>query len=283
MLIATILGSLQFGVVSAQGDGTQGPDTAPILPDYRILSYYGFPGNEFMGILGEYDKETLLGLLREQAAEYEAADPTRPVLLAFEIIVSVAQRDAGADGNYLEYMDDKTVQEYVDFTAENGLLLILDMQFGRNTVEQEVDAVAEYLAYPHVHLAIDPEFSVSEGEVPGEVLGTIPASWVTTAQQMLAEISAVNNIPPKILIVHQFNLYSISDRDQIEQLPGVQFVLEVDGWGDPEAKRETYAVVGGAVPHEFYGFKLWYRQDEPLMTAAEVVALEPSPDIIIYQ
>ena len=34
---------------------------------------------------------------------------------------------------------------------------------------------------------------------------------------------------------------------------------------------------------EYHGFKLWYRQDEPLMTEAEVLALSPSPDLVIYQ
>lgn len=290
LLAALIAASAWIGPVLAQGDGTQGPDELPmtteqepLLPAHRILSYYGFPGNELMGILGEYEKEELLAILQNQAAEYEAVDNSRPWLLAFEVIASVAQRDAGADGNYLEYILDETIQEYVDFTAENGLLLILDMQFGYNTVEQEVNAVRDFLAYPHVHLALDPEFAVDEGEVPGEVLGTIDAADVRVAQEMLAEISAEAGIPPKLLVVHQFNLHSISNREQIEQIPGVQYVLEVDGWGDPEAKRETYNVVGGAVPHEFYGFKLWYRQDEPLMTPAEVLSLTPSPDLVIYQ
>lgn len=290
LLAALIAASAWIGPALAQGDGTQGPEELPtsteqaaLLPEHRILSYYGFPGNELMGILGEYEKEDLLAILQNQAAEYEAVDNSRPWLLAFEVIASVAQRDAGADGNYLEYILDETIQEYVDFTAEHGLLLILDMQFGLNTVEQEVNAVRDFLTYPHVHLALDPEFAVDEGEVPGEVLGQIDASDVRIAQEMLAEISAEAGIPPKLLIVHQFNLHSIANREQIEQIPGVQYVLEVDGWGEPEAKRETYNVVGGAVPHEYYGFKLWYRQDVPLMTPAEVLALEPTPDLVIYQ
>jgi hypothetical protein len=36
-------------------------------------------------------------------------------------------------------------------------------------------------------------------------------------------------------------------------------------------------------PIEFGGIKLFYRQDDPLMTPADVVALTPSPDLIIYQ
>ncbi|MGE3796542.1 MAG: hypothetical protein AB7G88_01770, partial [Thermomicrobiales bacterium] len=156
-------------------------------------------------------------------------------------------------------------------------------QFGRKTVAQEIDAVRQWLSYPHVHLAIDPEFAINEGETPGVDLGQIDAADVRTAQELLADIARSEGLPPKLLIVHQFNLYSLSNRDQIEQIPGVQFVLEVDGWGGPDAKRDTYAVVGGNVIHDFYGFKLWYRQDEPLMSAAEVMALQPPPDLVIYQ
>jgi hypothetical protein len=273
----------QAQVAAAQGDGTQGPNLEPLLPGNRILSYYGFPGNELMGILGEHDKETLLAILRDQLVEYEAADNSRPWLLAFEVIASVAQRDPGADGMYIAYAARDVIQEYVDFTAANDLLLILDVQFGRKTVSQEIDAVREWLVYPHVHLAIDPEFSIDEGQTPGIDLGRIDAADVRTAQDLLAAIVRENGIPPKLLIVHQFNLFSLTNRDLIEQIPDVQFVLEVDGWGGPDAKRDTYAVVGGSVPHEFYGFKLWYRQDVPLMTAAEVMALNPPPDIVIYQ
>ncbi|CAN5757192.1 hypothetical protein BH23CHL5_BH23CHL5_24840 [soil metagenome] len=268
----------------AQGDGTQGPDVRELLlPNYRILSYYGFPGNELMGILGEHDKDTLLTLLRDQLTEYEATDSSRPWKMAFEVIASVAQRDAGADGMYIAYASASVIQDYVDFTAANDLLLILDVQFGRKTVAQEIEAVREWLSYQHVHLAIDPEFAIKEGETPGIELGQIDATDVRLAQELLVEISRNDGIPPKLLIVHQFNLYSLTNRDQIVQIPDVQYVLEVDGWGAPEAKRDTYTVVGGNVPHEFYGFKLWYRQDAPLMTAAEVMSLQPPPDIVIYQ
>jgi hypothetical protein len=286
-LALTLAIALQCGYALAQSDGTGGPEEAPalepLLPNYRILSYYGYPGNELMGILGEHDPETLLGILRDQLAEYEAADSSRPWKLALEVIASVAQRDPGPDGMYIAYADDSTIQHYVDFTAANDMLLILDVQFGRKTVAQEIEAVRQWLSYPHVHLAIDPEFSVKEGETPGIDLGQIDAADVRTAQELLAEIVRGEGLPPKLLVVHQFNLYSITNREQIAQIPDVQFVLEVDGWGAPEAKRETYAVVGGNVPHEFYGFKLWYRQDVPLMTPAEVMALQPPPDLVIYQ
>lgn len=254
-----------------------------LLPAYRILSFYGFPGELNMGVLGEYDMQTLLEMLQAQAADYEAIDD-RPYKLAFEVIASVAQQYEGDDGDYLAYIGEDQLQQYIDFTAANDLLLILDVQFGHRTVQQEVAAMEPYLKYPHVQLALDPEFAVGEGEVPGSVIGSIDAADVAYAQQELARISSENGIPPKLLIVHQFTESSISNREQIQQIPGVQFVLEVDGFGTPDEKRSTFALLTGGEHFDYHGFKLWYnQQDDPIMTPDEVLALDPQPDLIIYQ
>lgn len=254
-----------------------------LLPTYRVLSYYGFPGEATMGVLGEFDMETLLGKLQAQASEYEAIDD-RPYKLAFEVIASVAQQYEGEDGDHLAYIGEDLLQQYIDFTAANDMLLILDVQFGRRTVQQEIEAMEPYLKYPHVQLALDPEFAVGEGEVPGTVIGNIDAADVLYAQQELARISAENGLPPKLLIVHQFTESSITNREEITQIPGVQFVLEVDGFGTPDEKRSTYALLTGGEAFDFHGFKLWYNgQDDPIMTPEEVLGLDPQPDLIIYQ
>jgi hypothetical protein len=266
---------------------TPGPEDArlagSVIPKNRILSYYGFPGNELMGILGAYNKDTVLQKLQDQATAYEAVDSTRPIKLAFEVIASVAQADAGDDGNYLVYTDDNVIKDYVDYTRKNDLLLILDVQYGRKSTKDELDAMEKWLKHDHVHVALDPEFAVKEGQVPGQDLGTIDASDVTYAQKRLADFAGVQNISPKILIVHQFNYYSISNKDHIKPVDGVDFVLEVDGWGPPDDKLATYGVIAGPPLIEYYGFKLWYDQDEPLMTPEQVLALNPSPNVIIYQ
>ncbi len=256
-----------------------------IFPHYRVISYYGFPGEELMGILGEYPPDELLVHLQQQAAAFEEADPTRPTKLALEVITSVAQGWQGEDGDYLAYIGRDKLMEYVEFTEQNDMLLILDMQFGRKTVQEEFEAVREFLLYPHVHLALDPEFAIDEGEVPAQNFGDIDAADVQYALEELAALTAENNLPPKMLVVHQFYQSSITNREQIQLVPGVQFVLEVDGFGSPDEKRSTYATITDGSPSEFFGFKLWYNpdQDYPLMTPAEIIALDPSPDLIIYQ
>jgi hypothetical protein len=257
--------------------------TGGLLPEYRLLSYYGFPDNPNMGILGEYDKDMLLGKLQDQAAEYEAVDPNRPIKLAFEMMATVALADAGLDGNYIRYTDPSVIQDYVDYTADHDMVLILDVQFGKASIQDQVDYVRPYLAYPHVHLALDPEFAVKDGEVPGQQLGSITAADVTYAQDQMVEIAQENGIPPKMLIVHQFNYYSLPDKENIGIVPGVQLVMVADGFGPPEDKLATYDVIITKSEIEYNGFKLFYKQDDPLMSPADVFNLNPVPDIIIYQ
>ncbi|MGH2547776.1 MAG: hypothetical protein ACRDHN_00175, partial [Thermomicrobiales bacterium] len=209
------------------------PGEGAIFPANRVLSYYGFPGNPNMGILGEYSKEDLLTRLQEQGAEYETADNSRPWKLAFEVIASVAQADAGADGLYIMPTDPDVIQEYIDFTAANDLLLILDIQFGLDTIENELGRLRDYLRYSHVYPAIDPEFMLNTGEQPGVDLGSIKAEEVTYAQQKVAEWAAEDGVPEKFLLVHQFNYYMIVDKENIGIVDGVQLVINADGWGPP--------------------------------------------------
>jgi hypothetical protein len=259
------------------------PTDGPLLPDYRIVMFYGHPHDPAMGIVGEHEIEQLAEVLREEAANYAAADPSRPVIPALEVIATVAQRVPGSDGTYILDTDTKTLTTYIDFAAEQGMVVVLDLQVGRSTVPAEIEKVRELLARPNVHLAIDPEFAVAEGQIPGEYIGSISAESITYAQEVLAEISATHGIPPKMLIVHQFREDMIQGKDQLAPIPGVQLVIDADGYGAPELKTAVYNFLVRDEPVEFAGVKLFYRQDMPLMTPQEILALVPAPDVIIYQ
>ena len=269
------------------GQPASPPADGSILPYYRVVAYYGQPHDANMGILGEYatedDLEGLHAALAEQAAEFELADPTRPIKLAFEVIATVAQGDPMSDGSWLLSTDHPTIQMFIDYAAANDMLVILDVQIGRRGVPDELELIRRYLEYPHVQVALDPEFAMRDGQVPGIDIGQIDAADVRYAQEYLAALTAELGLPPKILIVHQFHYAMIENKDEIAPYPGVQLVLDSDGWGPPELKRETYAVTNTQQPIEFNGIKLFYRQDEPLMTPSELIALDPVPDLIIYQ
>ncbi|HEU5430737.1 MAG TPA: hypothetical protein VFU81_03690 [Thermomicrobiales bacterium] len=259
------------------------PADGSLLPTYRIVTYYGHPHDEHMGIIGEFSKDEIAQRLQTEAANYEAADPSRPVLTAFELIATVAQRDPGPDGTYILDTDMDTLKEYVDYAADHNMLVFLDLQIGRGTVAAEIEKVRPLLERPNVHLAIDPEFAIGPGEIPGENIGSVPAESITYAQQYLAKLSHDLGLPPKILIVHQFREDMIGGKDQLAPVPGVQLVIDADGYGEPELKTQVYNILVRDQPVQFGGIKLFYKQDHPLMTAAEILALKPAPDVIIYQ
>ena len=270
------------GAADAATAGTAAMEGA-ILPKYRILAYYGHPADERMGILGAYNMDELLAQLLDEAATYEAADPDRPVMPAFEVIASVAQGDPMSDGSYLGHTDHDTIMEYVDFTAKHDIMLILDIQIGYTSVEEDMATVEEYLRYPNVHLAIDPEFSLSAPDLPGEVIGGVDGDEVTFAQERLVEICAEEGIPPKVLIVHRFRHEMIRDDQTVKPVEGVQLVIDMDGFGHPGLKMDSYKIFVTDKDPEYAGIKIFYEQDEPVMSAEEVLDLDPAPDYIMYQ
>jgi hypothetical protein len=258
-------------------------DDGSLLPKHRLLLFYGFPGNEDMGVLGEYDMQRLLEMLQETAAEYEAVDPSRPVKIAFEVIASVAQAEPQTDGSFLLDAPSALLDEYTNFAEANDMLIFFDVQIGRRKVSTEVEGLRPWLEKPFVHLALDPEFAMREGQIPGDHIGQIDGSDVTWTQNYLADLSREMGIPPKVLVVHQFKHSMIENKDTIAPVPGVQLVIDMDGWGPPDLKRGTYSAVISQEPIEFNGIKLFYKQDDPLMTPAEILELDPVPDLIIYQ
>ncbi|MGH2531304.1 MAG: hypothetical protein ACRDJW_03255 [Thermomicrobiales bacterium] len=263
--------------------GPVGGVDGAILPHYRILSFYGHPNDPNMGIVGEYGKEELLRLLREEQAAYEAAESSRPVMPAIEVIATVAQNWPTDEGQYLLTTGAHIIDDYARFCEENGLILILDVQIAHSNVEEEIERVRPWLELPFVHLAIDPEFAMAEGEIPGQAIGGMDAADITYAQEELAEIAAEHGLPPKVLIVHQFEEGMIRNAEQLAPVPGVQLVIEFDGYGEPANKIAGYNLFISDRPIEFGGIKLFYRQDAPLLMPPEIVALRPSPDLVIYQ
>jgi hypothetical protein len=260
-----------------------------LLPGHRIVSYYGHPNSTSMGILGEFDKDEVLRLLREQAAAFEAADPSTPVVLAFELIATVAQPWPMDDGTYVAYTGDEIIGEFVEFVEANDMILILDLQIGHDTIVNQINLIRHWLEHPRVHVALDPEFSTAANEIvprdriPGEFIGESNGHDIQAGMELLAEIVRENNLPAKILMVHQFEDEMIYNKDVITPVPGVNFVLDMDGFGSPEAKLTNYDHFVRDQLIEYGAIKMFYRQDDPLLTPEVIVSLDPPPLVVIYQ
>jgi hypothetical protein len=266
-----------------------GPPTLPgsILPQKRIVAFYGNPLQKRMGILGALPPDEMLAKLDREVAAWNAADSTMPVQPALHLIAVVAQDYPGTSGKYRMRMDSALIERVYGWAQRRSALLFLDVQVGQGTLQEELPRLAGFLKRPDVHLAIDPEFSMKHKEKPGTKIGTFDANDVNYASSFLAQLVTSENLPPKVLIVHRFTRDMLTGYKRITLDPRVQIVIDMDGWGPPSLKRESYRAYVAKYPVQYTGFKLFYHNDTKkgsrLMTPADVLALHPKPVYIQYQ
>lgn len=263
------------------------PLPGAILPAKRIVAYYGNPLSKRMGILGELPPEEMLAKLDREVAAWNAADPSMPVQPALHLVTVVASDQPGTSGKYRTRMDSALIEKVYGWAKSRGALLFLDLQVGQGTLQEEIPRLAKFLKRPDVHLGIDPEFSMKKGHVPGTRIGTFDAEDINYASSFLQELVAAENIPPKVLVVHRFTRDMLTGHKRIKLDPRVQVVVNMDGWGPPHLKRESYRAYVYKYPIEYTGFKLFYKNDtkkgHKLMTPEAVLSLNPKPVYIQYQ
>jgi hypothetical protein len=290
--------------------GLPEPLPGSLLPANRIVAYYGTPRSTRMGVLGRLPPDSMLPRLERTARLWAAADSTRSVMPALHLIATVAQGKPGPGGKYRLRLGTAVIDSVARWVEERGWILILDLQIGHSTVAAELESLVPYLRRPYVHLALDPEFAMKNGGVPGQRIGTLDAGDVNTAVDRLVQLVDEEKIPPKVLVVHRFTRRMLTNHDRIKRDPRVQVVIDMDGFGEYWLKQDAYRLWIVPYPVQYTGFKLFYKNDrmpqyrseadarwscpdsvalavgcgdDGLMTPAQVLRLHPRPDYIQYQ
>ena len=128
------------------------PLPGSILPDNRIVAFYGNPLSKRMGVLGEYPTEQMLTKLDDAVREWQHADPSTPVKPALHLIAVVAQGSPGRDGMYRLRMDSALIEKVYGWAKQRNALLFLDIQVAKSTMQRELPRLMPFLARPDVHL-----------------------------------------------------------------------------------------------------------------------------------
>lgn len=262
---------------------TVAPLPRALLPHKRIVVYYGNPRSTRMGVMGEYPQDVMLKMLSKEVDAFNVADPETPVQPGLHLIATVAQNAPGKDRLYRAQMSDSLISYWCDLADSLGYVIFLDIQIGRSTLDAEIKPLLPFLRRKHVHLAIDPEFAMKGDGVPGKKIGSLDASQINSTINVLADLVQENNIPPKVLVIHRFTQRMVTNSRLIKPVPEVQVVMNMDGFGAPHLKRDSYRAYVRMQPVQFTGFKLFYKNDKPIMTRKEVVELDPSPVFITFQ
>jgi len=264
------------------------PYTGAILPYKRIVAFYGNLYSARMGILGEFPPNEVLAKLDDEVAAWNAADTAIEAIPALHYIAVTAQGSAGRDGKYRLRMPFSQIDSVLRIAKKRNALVFLDIQVGFSELQAELPRLDTFLCMPQVHLGIDPEFSMKDDLPPGKRVGHFTAADVNFAVQHLAKLVREKGLPPKVLVVHRFTQGMIKDFRQIALDPAVQIVINMDGWGAPALKRNTYQSYVFREPVQFTGFKFFYKNDlipspHRMMTIEEVNGLVPKPVYIQYQ
>lgn len=263
------------------------PLAGALLPFNRVVAFYGNLYSKKMGILGELPKDKMLKKLQEEVAQWQAADPNTKTIPALHYIAVSAQSKPGKSGKYRLRMPFRQIDTIIAWSKKINAIVFLDIQIGQSNVEDEIAAIKKYLKLPFVHLALDPEFAMKKGEIPGTKIGTLSSEQINTAVNILINIVKENKIPPKILVIHRFTKQMITDYQKIKTVPEVQIVINMDGFGNKNLKKSSYFYAIYKEPVQFTGFKLFYKNDtkgnRPLYTPTELLNFKPKPIYIQYQ
>jgi hypothetical protein len=250
-----------------------------IFPAYRVVAYYGTAGTGTLGVLGEAGPDQMLPRLRRAARPF-AGD--RKIQVAYELIASVAQAGPGRDGDYSQMIDLVKIQQYVDQARKNKVLVILDLQPGRGDFLTQARQLERFLVQPHVGIALDPEWRMPRGKVPGRTIGAVGAGEVNRVSAYVSGLVDRHRLPQKLFVLHQFRASMLPDIQNVQKRSGLAMVQHVDGFGTRSEKTATWNRLRR--PQQFHlGYKLFYDEDVKRYAPADVLKFRPVPDLISYQ
>jgi hypothetical protein len=252
-----------------------------VFPRHTVVAFYGAPQNDELGALGIGSPAAAARRLERQARPYRRAG--RPVLPAFELLATIVHASPGEDGDHSERQAPRTIRRYLRAARRHRALLILDIQPGLAPFMREVRAFRRWLEEPDVSLALDPEWSMTPGQVPGQQIGSTDAAVVNSVSRYLSRIVRAGNLPEKLLVVHRFTEDMIRNEHRLQRHRGVALIVNVDGFGDRPNKVAKYREFTRGRRDRHHGFKLFYGEDTNLMTPRQVLRLRPRPELIVYE
>ena len=276
------------GADAEQGEATPTPKPLPelprggrtIIPDYRVVAFYGAPQDDELGILGIGSPTSAAKKLSRQAKGY--ARKTRPVMPAMELIAVTAAAHPGPGDRYNLRQEDKIIRRYLKAARKAKALLILDIQPGRSDFFTETKRLRKWLKEPDVSLALDPEWRMGPNEVPGQVIGSVTAREINATTSWLNDLTKRYKLPQKLVLIHQFTDDMVPEKE-IKERSELSIILNVDGFGTQSLKIAKYKDFTKQATGLRHGFKLFYKEDTNTMTPAQVMRLQPRPDVVVYE
>ncbi len=273
----------------------------------RLVGFYGNPISPALGAMGQVRPEEALRLMREggildgylQTGCFPSpcVGTVQPGLLdgfavdgshvvpMFNYIGSVAQPRCGTA---LFPIDE--FQDGINVAGEEGGYVLFDLQPGSDDFLSQVQFYEEALRLPYVGVGLDPEWRCSwPGMTDFNRRGTVDAAEVNEVIDWLADLVNEEALPQKLLVIQQFRLDMIQNRELLIERPEVQVVIQMDGEGQGSlaSKDGTWNRIteGTEDDHWTWGWKNFFVRDHPNgpYTPQQTIDRLPNPVYITYQ
>ena len=248
--------------------------------DRLLVAYYGFAHPTTTFVLGQTNPDRAARKMRTVGARLkQRGERVTPV---YELVVTVADADPGADGDYAHDLLHSTVQDYIDAAHRNKALLVLDLQPGRASFLDVAKRWEWALADPWVGLGLDIEWRMRGDQVPGQDIGHVTAREIDETSAWLARLVRRERLPQKVLLFHQYRTGNVRGLGRVKRRPELATVQHVDAAGSPAAKEATYDAL--ARPDRFTtGFMVFLDADTPRMTPRQIRRVDDAIRFVSYQ
>jgi hypothetical protein len=165
------------------------------------------------------------------------------------------------------------------------MYVILDLQPGRASLLAQAKVYQSLLRLPNVGLALDPEWKLQPRQLPLQQIGSVSITEVNGVVNWLAQLTAQDRLPQKLLVLHEFKLGEIGDEQRLAtNHDDLAIVMDMDGQGTPAMKQQTWnAVTSSAPPGVPFGWKNFLVKDQPMLSPSQTMKSAPQPVMISYQ
>jgi len=292
--------SESFFSLQKQGIGHRKPKPAPgpppivpsflplggriLLPNYQLVALYGFPDMPALGALGDQPLDATISRVKQLAADYQPLTQT-PVQPTLEIIATTASASPTENGDYSREADIAQLLPWIEAAQKANVYVILDLQPGRADFPTQAKLYESLLRFPNVGLALDPEWRLKPDQVHLTQIGSVSAAEINQTTKWLADLTAQYKLPQKMLLLHQFRLDMITERETLDtSRPELAFVIQMDGSGSQQEKQATWqAIIANAPARTLFGWKNFYKQDSAMIDPTQTMQVSPTPVYISYQ
>ena len=256
-----------------------------VFPTYRLFGYSGYPGAPGQGRLGIGSLDARMTEIEKRGKSWTGGRKLLPVM---ELIAVTVHASPGKDGMYRTRAPEAVIKRWHDAAVKHKAMLLLNIQPGRADFIDEVKHFEKWLKYPDVGVALDPEWAVNKGQIPGRSFGSTTGAELDQVSRYLSQVVEANNLPEKVMLFHQLHVTIVKSPKALKQHPGVVPINSVDGIGSPAQKIATYKGVMKTRPSYVHaGFKIFFKEDvatgKRLITAKDALSLKPQPEYILFE